>query len=78
MGMIMTPQHTREQFSLPLLCPVCGQDGQAVWEENAFPSTDGLMRVLIDLSPGFRHKDVPTQSGDPVIACNKCDASLPD
>lgn len=69
----------REQFTIDIACPHCGQKGQAVWEENAAGNRQrGVQRRLIRLSPGFHAQSGQTQSGDPVIACDGCGTAQPD
>jgi hypothetical protein len=69
----------REQFTIDIACPHCGQNGHAVWEENA-PSnrSGGAERALVQLSPGFHAEAGRTQSGDPVVVCDGCDTIQPD
>jgi hypothetical protein len=68
----------RSQFTLTLDCPHCGQMGAAVWEENSRISKDGPQRELIALEGEFHVEAGRTQSGDPLIVCNRCDEILPD
>ena len=68
----------RDQFSVALSCPGCGQSGFARWEENG-PSESGPQRRLIGLSDGFRHEPQQQQeSGDPAIYCTACNTAQPD
>jgi hypothetical protein len=68
---------SRDQFSVALSCPGCGQTGFARWEENG-PSHNGPQRSLIVLSGGFRQGPKQQQSGDPAIFCTRCDTQQPD
>jgi C4-type Zn-finger protein len=69
----------REQFTIDIKCPNCGQSGSAAWEENApHNRKNGVERKLVLLSNGFRQSDVVGQSGDSLIACDRCDATLAD
>lgn len=70
---------TRDRFSLDLNCPHCGQIGKIAWEENdASHREAGSQRRLLDVSPGFHTEAGRTQSGDPLVVCDVCDAILPD
>ena len=70
---------TREQFTITITCPHCGQAGALVWEENSMGyRQDGALRVLKNISPGFHAENGRTQSGDPLIVCDICDTIQTD
>lgn len=69
----------REQFTVDIACPHCAQNGAVVWEENTLGNRqNGIQRAFISVSAGFHTEAGRTQSGDPVIVCNKCDTIQPD
>lgn len=68
---------SRDQFSIALSCPGCGQSGFVRWEENGH-SHNGPQRSLIVLSGGFRREAMRQQSGDPAIFCTRCGTQQPD
>ena len=69
----------REQFTVDICCPHCGQQGTLAWEENTIGNRrNGIQRALISVSPGFHAEAGRTQSGDPVIVCGRCDTVQPD
>jgi hypothetical protein len=62
----------RDQFSVPILCPNCGQKGVATWEENKRIGSDGPQPTLIRLSSEF-YERVSKKSPYPIeLICNKC------
>jgi hypothetical protein len=69
----------REQFTVDIACPHCAQKGAVVWEENTLGNRqNGVERAMIRVSPGFHAEAGRTQSGDPVIVCDRCDTIQPD
>lgn len=69
----------RECFSIPIVCPCCGQTGVVLWEESVGRDRPrGPQRKLVLLSQGFGKTPVRTQSGDPQIVCNLCGGAVED
>ena len=69
----------REQFSVPVKCGRCGQQGMIVWEENAGDSlARGPETMLVSLSGGFYERVARNHRGSVEIACQKCNTALPD
>lgn len=61
-----------QQFTVPIRCSHCGQEGSVVWEETAGHER-GPVRKLVEISAGFHSESGRTMSGDPVIVCDVCD-----
>jgi hypothetical protein len=73
------PTSKRDQFTVPLKCPNCGQVGSAVWEEDdGHTKGQNAPRKLLRLSNGFHTEKGRTHSGDPIIVCDPCDEIQPD
>ena len=68
----------RDQFTIVLTCPYCGVAGAAVWEENGLINVKGPQRRLISIQGEFHKESGRTESGDPIIVCNRCDEIQPD
>lgn len=47
--------HDRDQFTIQIRCK-CGQNGNAVWEENSNMSEKGPETILVSLSDGFYNR----------------------
>ena len=55
----------REQFSVPIKCGRCGQQGNIVWEENAGDAlARGPQTALVSLSSGFYERQSSRQRGN--------------
>jgi len=69
----------REKFTVPIVCPHCGQPGAVMWEENS-PGyrQSGLQRALMNVSPGFHAETARNPSGYPLIVCDICDTIQAD
>jgi hypothetical protein len=69
----------REQFTVDINCPHCAQPGAVVWEENTIGNrVHGIQRALIRVSDGFHPETARTESGDPLLVCDKCNTIQPD
>ena len=69
----------REQFSVPIKCGRCGQQGNIVWEENVGTSLPkGPETSLVSLSSGFYERVTRDHRGGAEIVCQKCNTVLPD
>jgi hypothetical protein len=68
----------REQFSVPIKCGRCGQQGNIVWEENAEASPRGPQTALAALSSGFYERVARNHRGSVEIVCQRCNTVLPD
>lgn len=63
-----------EEFTAAFTCPNCGEAGVRRWEESVAESRiPGEGRKLLSVSDGFHIETGRTQSGEPLIVCNKCD-----
>lgn len=70
---------TREEFAVAIRCPKCGHHGKSIWEETDGANCQhGPQRLLKFVSAGFSSENAQTQSGDPEIICDRCEAVLPD
>ena len=63
----------RDQFTITMICPYCGETGSAVWEENGSINAKGPQRRLISIHGEFHAESGRTESGDPIVVCNQCD-----
>jgi hypothetical protein len=69
---------SREQFSVPVKCGRCGQQGVIVWEENAGNAlAKGPQTSLVSLTSGFYERVARNHRGAE-IACQRCNSVLPD
>ena len=69
----------REQFSVPIKCGRCGQQGKIIWEENAGDAlARGPQTALVSLSSGFYERVARNHRGSAEIVCQKCNTVLPD
>jgi hypothetical protein len=50
----------------------------ALWEENSIANPSGPQRRLVRVAGDFHSELGRTQSGDPLIVCDKCDAIQAD
>lgn len=63
----------RDNYTLPLLCLICGRTGTAWWSERERPSPyTGLGRTLDAVSEGFKIVPPPLGKGDIQAHCTKC------
>lgn len=68
----------RFQFTVKIICPVCEQAGEVVWEENSGTAPNKAAKRLVQVSAGFHVEAGRTRSGDPLIVCGVCDQILED
>jgi hypothetical protein len=64
----------REQYSVALVCPKCGEKGRVNYEENENPIYGGgRERELVAVSGGFSKKKGDIRD-DPDLICDSCGA----
>lgn len=64
---------TRDSYTLPLRCLICGLTGTAWWSEKDRPSIyTGIGRTLDHVSEGFRIVPSPNSKGDSQAQCISC------
>jgi ribosomal protein L37E len=68
----------REQFSVPIKCGRCGQQGNIVWEENVGASPRGPQTAFVSVSSGFYERVARNHRGSVEIVCQRCNTVLPD
>jgi hypothetical protein len=77
-GAVNDNDDSRARFDIAITC-ACGQTGNVTWEENhRAAQPDGPQRKLVSVSSGFHAEEGRTQSGDPLVVCDSCDAIQAD
>jgi hypothetical protein len=62
----------RDQFSVLIECPKCGEKGVATWEENKHTSVSGPEPTLIRLSSEFYERVSKRAPHVIELVCRKC------
>jgi hypothetical protein len=68
---------TREQFTTPIRCPACGQEGSETWEENSQVGPRGPEGQFIRRSDGFFERLANKAPYGIEVVCHCCGAVLP-
>jgi hypothetical protein len=67
----------RDQITVAIKCPKCGQRGETVWEENHFVSPKGPQSCLLSLSDGFYERISNRSPYQIELVCHRCEAVRP-
>ena len=76
-----TPQRypsARDQITVAIQCPRCGQKGETVWEENHAISSEGPQTSLVSLSSGFYERINKRSPYQIELVCHRCETVQPD
>jgi hypothetical protein len=71
-------QIERDQFTVPIRCPKCGQAGDETWEENSAITWRGPQSQFVSRSPGFRERLSAKGPERIEVVCRHCGTVLPD
>lgn len=63
----------RDQFTVVVKCPGCGQTGNSTWEENHSTNPKGPEACLISVADGFYERVGKKHPYDIELVCKKCE-----
>jgi hypothetical protein len=72
-----TEKRTRDQFTTPIHCPKCGQEGNEIWEENSQAGPHGPESQFVKRSDGFYERLAKKAPYGIEVVCQCCGAVLP-